>query len=88
MSPVPFGGDRYIKDYKVGVDDTVYAFNGDPEHQGNGVEAELDIQYIMGPAVGIVTQAHAHSLAPSPTHPPTRPFTHSRHPILHGPQSV
>jgi subtilase family serine protease len=38
----------YVKDYKVGSDDTVFAYKGAVHEEGNGVEAELDIQYIMG----------------------------------------
>jgi tripeptidyl-peptidase-1 len=38
----------YVKDYKVGSDDTVFAYKGATHKEGNGVEAELDIQYIMG----------------------------------------
>jgi hypothetical protein len=47
---------KYTKDYKVGVDDTVYRFDGDQGEGGPGVEARLDIQYIMAPAVGIKTE--------------------------------
>jgi tripeptidyl-peptidase-1 len=38
----------FVKDYKVGSDDTVFAYKGAAHIEGNGVEAELDIQYIMG----------------------------------------
>ena len=31
----------YVKDYKVGTDDTVYKYVGAPKKDGNGVEAEL-----------------------------------------------
>ena len=34
----------YVKDYKVGTDDTVYKYVGAPKKDGDGVEAELDIQ--------------------------------------------
>jgi subtilase family serine protease len=46
----------YVKGYKAGTDDTVFAYKGNAHKEGNGVEAELDIQYIMGPAVGIKTE--------------------------------
>eukprot|EP00756_Hemistasia_phaeocysticola_P067191 Hpha_TRINITY_DN9783_c0_g1::TRINITY_DN9783_c0_g1_i2::g.10297::m.10297/K01279/TPP1, CLN2; tripeptidyl-peptidase I len=46
----------YVKDYKVGSDDTVYRYVGAPREEGEGLEAELDIQYIMSPAVGVKTE--------------------------------
>jgi len=36
-------------------DDQVYAFVGQPYQQGYGIEAELDIQFIMGMAPGVKT---------------------------------
>jgi subtilase family serine protease len=47
---------KYVKEYKIGVDDTVYHFDGDKGEGGPGVEARLDIQYIMAPAIGIKTE--------------------------------
>ena len=37
-------------------DDKVYKFVGDPGEGGPGVEASLDIQYIMGVAPGVKTE--------------------------------
>jgi subtilase family serine protease len=38
----------YVKDYTAGTDDVVYKYMGSEHKEGNGVEAELDVQYIMG----------------------------------------
>eukprot|EP01043_Picozoa_sp_COSAG02_P040804 COSAG02_NODE_3329_length_6926_cov_4.245203_5_plen_574_part_00 len=46
----------YVSDYKVGTDDVVSKFFGEHKENSQGVEAELDIQYIMSPAVGIKTE--------------------------------
>lgn len=46
----------YVNDYKVGTDDVVYKYQGAVHKEGTGVEAELDIQYIMGTAVGLKTE--------------------------------
>lgn len=46
---------RYVSGAKAG-DDTVYKYVGDNQ-QGEGVEANLDVQYIMGVAPGILTEA-------------------------------
>jgi hypothetical protein len=37
----------YVKDYEVGADDTVFKYAGAAQKEGYGIEAELDIQYIM-----------------------------------------
>merc|ERR1719162_183281 len=47
---------NYVSDYKVGVDDVVYKWVGEHKENSGGVEAELDIQYIMGISVGIKTE--------------------------------
>ena len=44
-----------VPNYQPG-DDQVYQFVGVPYEDGYGLEAELDIQYIMGVAVGVKTQ--------------------------------
>lgn len=46
----------YVKDYEVGVDDVVTKFVGEHIENSGGIEAELDIQYIMGVAPGIQTE--------------------------------
>jgi len=46
---------QYVKNAKSG-DDKVYKYVGD-QQQGNGVEANLDVQYIMGVAAGVKTEA-------------------------------
>ena len=46
----------YVTDYTAGTDDVVSKFVGKHTENSQGVEAELDIQYIMGPAVGIKTE--------------------------------
>ena len=46
----------YVSDYTVGTDDVVSKFFGEHKENSQGVEAELDIQYIMSPAVGIKTE--------------------------------
>lgn len=43
---------KYINNSQEG-DDTVYKYVGDAKQNGEGVEALLDIQYIMGVAVGV-----------------------------------
>lgn len=51
--------ETFVKDYEPGVDDSVYKFGGDPDasaRQGDGLEALLDIEYIMASAVGIKTE--------------------------------
>lgn len=40
---------RFVKGYEVGTDDVVYKFVGKHIENSGGVEAELDIQFIMGP---------------------------------------
>mmetsp|Transcript_47917 Transcript_47917/g.115192 ORF Transcript_47917/g.115192 Transcript_47917/m.115192 type:complete len:557 (+) Transcript_47917:23-1693(+) len=45
----------YVKNAKAG-DDKVFKYVGD-QQQGNGVEANLDVQYIMGVAAGVKTEA-------------------------------
>ena len=47
---------KYMHNYKVGTDDVVYKYVGAPQTTGDSVEADLDIQYIMAPAVGIKTE--------------------------------
>lgn len=47
---------KYMHDYKVGTDDVVYKYVGSPQKTGDSVEADLDIQYVMAPAVGIKTE--------------------------------
>jgi hypothetical protein len=47
---------RYVKDYKVGVDDVITNHHGAFEESSGGIEAELDIQYIMGVSPGIQTE--------------------------------
>jgi tripeptidyl-peptidase-1 len=47
---------RYVKDYRKGTDDAVSKYVGAAHTEGEGVEAELDIQYIMSTAVGIRTE--------------------------------
>jgi tripeptidyl-peptidase-1 len=46
---------KYVPGAKTG-DDKVYAFKGDPGTGGAGIEASLDIQYIMGVAPGLLTE--------------------------------
>ena len=46
----------YVATYEKGTDDVVYKYIGKHHESSSGVEAELDIQYIMGPAVGIKTE--------------------------------
>ena len=46
----------YVTDYTEGTDDVVFKFVGEHKENSGGIEAELDIQYIMGPAVGIKTE--------------------------------
>ena len=46
---------EFVKNAKSG-DDKVFKYVGDNQ-QGEGVEANLDIQYIMGVAAGIKTEA-------------------------------
>jgi len=45
-----------VQKYEEGTDDVVSKFVGLHKEDSHGVEAELDIQYIMGPAVGIKTE--------------------------------
>merc|ERR1711871_181286 len=49
---------KYVPNYKAGKDDTVYKYVGAPKKNAKhpSVEANLDIQYIMGSAVGIKTE--------------------------------
>ena len=49
---------KYVPNYKAGTDDTVYKYVGAPKKNAKhpSVEANLDIQYIMGSAVGIKTE--------------------------------
>lgn len=47
---------RYVAQYTEGTDDVVSKFVGKHTENSAGVEAELDIQYIMGPAVGVKTE--------------------------------
>ena len=49
---------KYVTNYTVGVDDVVFAFQGDSGGNQDfpGVEASLDIQYIMGVAPKIKTE--------------------------------
>jgi hypothetical protein len=48
---------KYVTGYEVGTDDVVTKFVGTKAHtEGAGVEAELDIQYIMGVNPGIQTE--------------------------------
>jgi subtilase family serine protease len=47
---------KYVKDYEKGTDDVVYSHHGEFKESSGGIEAELDIQYIMAPAVGIKTE--------------------------------
>lgn len=46
---------KYVQGAKSG-DDKVYKYVGD-QQQGEGVEANLDVQYIMGVAPGVLTEA-------------------------------
>jgi len=46
--------DKEVKGFKAGEDD-VSKFVGAPYKKGNGVEADLDIQFIMGVAPGVKT---------------------------------
>ena len=47
---------KYVTDYKVGVDDVITKHVGEYQESSGGVEAELDIQYIMGVSPGIQTE--------------------------------
>jgi subtilase family serine protease len=47
---------RFVEQYTTGTDDVVSKFVGVHKENSGGVEAELDIQYIMAPAVGILTE--------------------------------
>ena len=47
---------KYVTDYKVGVDDVITKHVGEYQESSSGVEAELDIQYIMGVSPGIQTE--------------------------------
>ena len=47
---------KYVTDYKKGTDDVVYKFQGEHKENSGGIEAELDIQYMMGISVGIKTE--------------------------------
>ena len=47
---------KYVTGYQVGVDDVVDTWFGKHIENSGGVEAELDIQYIMGVSVGIKTE--------------------------------
>ena len=46
----------YVRGYEPGVDDKVTEWVGNHTENSNGVEAELDIQYIMGVTPGIQTE--------------------------------
>ena len=46
----------YVRGYEPGVDDKVTKWVGNHTENSNGVEAELDIQYIMGVTPGIQTE--------------------------------
>lgn len=46
---------KFVTDAQPG-DDTVFKYVGDANQTGEGVEALLDIQYIMGVAVGVKTE--------------------------------
>jgi hypothetical protein len=46
----------YVKGYTVGTDDVVTKFVGEHTENSGGIEAELDIQYIMGVSPGIQTE--------------------------------
>ena len=47
---------KYVDKYEEGTDDAVYKFVGEHKENSGGIEAELDIQYIMGQSVGIKTE--------------------------------
>ena len=49
---------KYVPSYKAGTDDTVYKYVGALRRTQRirATEANLDIQYIMGPAPGIKTE--------------------------------
>jgi subtilase family serine protease len=47
---------NYVDKYEEGTDDKVYKWVGKHIENSGGVEAELDIQYIMGISVGIKTE--------------------------------
>jgi len=47
---------RYVTKYEEGVDDKVTKFIGEHIENSGGIEAELDIQYIMGTAPGIQSE--------------------------------
>ena len=49
---------KYVSSYKAGTDDTVYKYVGAPKQDAKDPsnEANMDIQYIMGPAPGIRTE--------------------------------
>lgn len=47
---------KYVTDYKEGVDDVITKHVGEYQESSGGVEAELDIQYIMGVSPGIQTE--------------------------------
>ena len=84
--------EKEVPGFTSGEDD-VTKFVGAPYKQGNGVEADLDIQFIMGNAPGVKTDffewpEYATSLSPlpspltllhphSPTPKPTTPFRHT-----------
>ena len=46
---------QYVTGAKAG-DSTVYAFHGEPAHGGDGTEAMLDIEYMMGISPGLKTE--------------------------------
>merc|ERR1719473_60621 len=49
----------FFKEYVAGPapgDDKVYAFHGEPAKGGDGVEAMLDIEYMMGISPGLKTE--------------------------------
>jgi len=47
---------KYVTGYKAGVDDVITKHVGPYQESSGGVEAELDIQYIMGVSPGIQTE--------------------------------
>jgi subtilase family serine protease len=47
---------KYVKNYEAGTDDVVTKFVGEHKENSGGIEAELDIQYIMGVNAGIQTE--------------------------------
>merc|ERR1719231_1583076 len=47
---------NYVDKYEKGTDDKVYKWVGKHIENSGGVEAELDIQYMMGISVGIKTE--------------------------------